>query len=420
MPSPRLASVIDRLVPEVEVVRAGSFALRVDLHRLDRVRQAGAVEAVVLYCSRILEVLTGEALLALRLKPLDRVASDLDTLFQFSLLPAPTLHWAHALRRKGNDARHIRCHLSDGDAEMVLALLDRWLRWFFCSFRRPDPLPGLTRDGRSLWDVAPDVQAFIDLLERPLFPLAEVTRRVDEAGARPVWLRSSTLAAVVAEMLLDRSQRPQARRVIDSGLDRYPGDLRLQQLLGLWLSRGGQLDRAQRVLEKLRDRNARDTEDIETHGILAGVYKRKWDQTKDDAWLARCHRAYAQAWERSHHTSTYHGVNAAATALWLGSVDDARQTAGLVRDLLRQRQATAARRRGSPRLALSYWDMATLAEALLLCGESDPARDTYRLAFALHADQTDSITVSRAQALRHLPYLSLPPDFLDPPPVPPA
>src|SRR5262245_6969502 len=174
--------VVDRLVPEVEVVRRDAFKLRDDLQRLDSVQKAGALDAVAFYGSRILEVLTGEALGVVGLKVLPQVAANLDTLYLFSLLPAPTLSWAHVLRHKGNDARHIRCQLSEDDAELVLALLTRWLRWYFCAFRYPDPLPHLTRDGGPLWDTDRRLEEFIDLLERREFPLDEVQRRIDEAG----------------------------------------------------------------------------------------------------------------------------------------------------------------------------------------------------------------------------------------------
>ena len=77
------------------------------------------------------------------------------------------------------------------------------------------------------------------------------------------------------------------------------------------------LHRARAELEALRPSGS--PADEETHGILAGIYKRLSDQDPANAsWLQRCHEVYLRGWELSQEMNNYLGINAASTALWLG------------------------------------------------------------------------------------------------------
>src|SRR6266852_5499431 len=114
------SSLLPRLIPEVTAFTRPPFSLKDDLERLDKVVRARAPEAAILYCGRILEALTAAALDAAGLPSTMQVAADLDTLHAFSLTPTATHYWAHALRRAGNDARHIRRRLEPRDAELAL------------------------------------------------------------------------------------------------------------------------------------------------------------------------------------------------------------------------------------------------------------------------------------------------------------
>ncbi len=121
--------------PEVRGFAAGPFLLLDDLERLHRVQQAGASEAVVFYCARVLEALTADALRRVNLEASPNVFANLDTLQQFNLMQTPTLSWAHALRRLGNLVRHIQRRLRPEDAEVSALFVERCLEWFFCRFR---------------------------------------------------------------------------------------------------------------------------------------------------------------------------------------------------------------------------------------------------------------------------------------------
>ena len=203
------------------------------------------------------------------------------------------------------------------------------------------------------------------------------------------------LPATAAEMLLDGKEHDEARRLLEAALGESPDDLRLNQLMGLYWSRTGNLREALRLLEPL---HARYLDDGETAGITAGVYKRLWKSDKSDGkWLEQSHRAYRHGWDASRQSNAYLGVNAATTALWLGRPEDAREIAASVRRLLQRRAAALAKHTADPDLVLNYWDHVTLAEAHLLLGEYAAARAAYVEAFARHAECLDNIAVSRGQ-----------------------
>ncbi len=139
-------------------------------------------------------------------------------------------------------------------------------------------------------------------------------------------------------------------------------------------------------------------DDGETAGITAGVYKRFWKSDKSDGKRLEYRTApTGTAGTFPRQSNAYLGVNAAATALWLGRPDDSRLIAAAVRHLLQRRAAALAKHTADPDLALNYWDHVTLAEAHLLLGEYAAARAAYVEAFAKHPEHHDNIAVSRGQ-----------------------
>src|SRR5262249_19201509 len=182
---------------------------------------AGAPEAAVLYCGRILEALAGAAMEAAGLPAALTCAAGLDTLHACSLTPHATHYWAHALRRSGNDARHIRRPLEPPDGDGALGVRARWLHWFFCHSRRP-AVPRLTTDARSLWTVQPQLQMLIASLESPALTGPEV---LGQAGGT-LLLHSPALPAALAERLLDLGRKEDAWRGLRPALDRFPHDPR--------------------------------------------------------------------------------------------------------------------------------------------------------------------------------------------------
>jgi tetratricopeptide (TPR) repeat protein len=396
---------LQRLAAEMVGYDSGRFLLSADLEGLARVRKAAAPEAIVFYCARILEALAADALRNVKLEPSPNVFSNLDALQQYNLIHIPTLYWAHSLRRSGNTVRHIHRRLNPKEPELALLFTERWLQWFFQDYRHGMKLECLTSDGQPL---GLSSQARLRTL---LANLEKLDQHVDdllapgESGMENELLWDPALPAVLAEMLLERSKNAEARRVLALSLERFPDDLRLNQLLGLYYSRMGDFDKAE-CLEPLLKKHA---DDDETAGITAGVYKRRWmkDRTCKN-WLEKSQRTYRQGWKQSKKGCAYLGINAASTALWLGRPEEARQLAGEVRKHLHDRRAAILRdQETSDRdVSLNYWDQATLAEAELLLGNFAEARRIYNQAFAMYdKEQPANTAVTRQQLETLLPFV---------------
>jgi tetratricopeptide (TPR) repeat protein len=388
----------ERLVGEVLRFATPQFKLGPDLFNLAKVWAVGAPEATVFYCARTLEALASEALRTARLTPSPNAFSNLELLEYFHLLPMTTLQWAHGLRRIGNDVRHIRRAITAHDADMALLFTERWLEWFFRHFRLGRCLPSLTGDGQPI-GLCPHQELYdlILALENPQFELQPLVDRL--CGPRgEEYLKAASVPAILAERCLDRKFLEAAHTILVSALERFPDDLRLRQLMGLYWSRTKELDCAIACLEPLA---AQFPEDDETVGILAGVHKRKWlADTAQRAFLEKSHRAYRDGWKRSKKTNTYLGINAATTALWLRRGAESRQLARDVRAVLHARTRVLEAQHFDPESVFTYWDVATLAESELLLGELAEARRVYQKAFDSYPELCDPIEVTRAQAVK--------------------
>lgn len=406
-----------RLTQPVARFRFGVFALAEDLSRLDRIRSQGAPEAEILYASRILETLAAAALDTVGLPTSPNAYSNLITLAQYGLIPKQINYWAHALRRMGNDARHVLRPIGEDEGDLAALLAQRWLGWFFCEFRMGPQLSSLTDDGAPLWrSTKPALQ---DLVDRLSSSAEEGSTEIMEGlGERysDEMRHFPSLPAVVADMLMDRQRHTQAGVILAVGLAAFPEDPRLRLLKGLHLSRTGELDGALAWLEPLSEEYRQDDEFT---GILAGIYKRQWTETRQTERLARSQRAYRDGWRRSRGTNTYLGINAATTAMWMKKYREARQLAGEVEGVIANRiESLQGHDEGTG--ILDFWDRATLAEARLLQGQFFAAWATYHRGISEYADQHDSIAVSLQQAQQVLEEWGLGSSsqrFREPPPV---
>lgn len=404
----RITRLLERLAPEVAHYYTSCFLLQDDLRKLCEVWEADAPEATVFYCSRIIDMLAAEALATVHLTPTDKLITNIHLLQQYNLLPITTSYWAHAVRRMGNDARHIRRIIRPEEAEIALLFLERFLEWFFCQYRYGYRLPSLTVDGRRLGLVKnTELRTVIEAFDRPKFKPERLLAAAQHTGD-PLYLRIPAMAAVLVEYLIDRHDHHNAYTVLTETLTRFADDIRLRQLKGLYWSRTGRYLLALQRLEPLYAK-AEAYKDEETAGIIAGVYKRKWLLDPHDTdWLSRSHRAYLDGWLiYSEQTNAYLGVNAATTALLLGNPRESRQIATAVRELLRERLLTLARHASEQALGLSFWDQVSLAEACLLLGELGNARRLYAEAVANYPEQRGNIEVVRQQAQLILSALSL-------------
>lgn len=385
-----------KLHARVESCVVGYCAVATELNRLVDVYDAGAFEAAVFYSARLLEALAVDAVRKAGLSPAPMLLSNLDALQQFDLVPLPTRAWAHALRRLGNDVRHLLRAVSGADAHLAMLFTERWLEWFFCAFPCGERLAGVTTDITPLFDSVPaSFRQFVERCDRPGVDPAALAQELFQ-DAQILLHTSPAPTAVVAERLIERPNHEIAQRLLDASLQWFPEDARLSQLQGLLWSRCGQLDRAMAILEPLTQRMPHDPE---ATGILAGVYKRRSLGAADSAhWLGKSHQAYDRGWRSSHNTSAYLGINAATALLMLGRGEESRTLASEVRDLLRGRIERLSPLLPDAKARLSYWDRVTLAESELLVGDVDAARMEYLSAFAAYPADQENIAVSKAQA----------------------
>lgn len=394
---------LQRLSSEVASYDSGRFLLSADLEELANVRKA-APAAVIFYCARILEALSADALRKIRLEPTPNVFSNLDALQQYNLIHIPTLYWAHALRRSGNTVRHIHRRLHPNEPELALLFTERWLQWFFQEYRHGMKLKCLTCDGQPLGlSGQVRLRSLLSAFEELDHHLEELLPG-SEMGPDDELLWVPAFPAVLAEMLLERGKTAEAHNVLEKALQKFPQDLRLNQLLCLYYSRTGDFEKAEEMDAYLKNH----LDDDETAGITAGIAKRRWLKDKSCRnWLEKAQRLYRQGWKQSKKSCAYLGINAATTALWLGRREETQQLAGEVRDLLHNRAALLCDEdQSDPTVRLNYWDQATLAEAELLMGNLHEARQIYSKAFAMYdQEQAANTAVTRQQLEALLPHV---------------
>jgi tetratricopeptide (TPR) repeat protein len=202
-------------------------------------------------------------------------------------------------------------------------------------------------------------------------------------------------ALLAAETLIGQANPHGALQILEKVSEQQ---LRARQLRALALRKCGFVNEAIEILEELWQEGQSDPE---TGGILAGSYKARWRDLNDRAALPRACELYRVTWERT--GDPYNGINAAATALWLGDRDYARDTAVLVRTKIED----------IPEDKRDHWAWATLGEADLTTNRIDAAHVAYRRAVAQAPARTENIAAMRIQARLDLKYLNLDPSGLD-------
>jgi tetratricopeptide (TPR) repeat protein len=137
------------------------------------------------------------------------------------------------------------------------------------------------------------------------------------------------------------------------------GALRIQQLYALALSKSGAPEIARDYLEKIYQTNS---EDPETAGILAGIYKTLFRKNQQSAFAIRSRDTYLQNFNAT--KNTYTGINAAAMSAMVMQSARSKELAKEVIQLI----APAT---------VDFWELATLGEAHLLLKEKSTAVEYY-------------------------------------------
>ena len=183
--------------------------------------------------------------------------------------------------------------------------------------------------------------------------------------------------------------------VVREGLSIFPADVRLRQLQGLALARGGATKRANLILEELRSEGEADEE---TLGMLGRTYKDLAAQARSPSQraslLKRATGIYAQAYEAT--GGYWTGINAATMSLLCDEIDRARELARKVRDeCLKEIEDPSGD---------SSWKLAALGEAALILRDQSQAQEWYARAADQGRDRYGDLQSSRRNArliLRH-------------------
>ncbi len=222
--------------------------------------------------------------------------------------------------------------------------------------------------------------------------------------ADPAAPEAATIAE--AERLLRQGEPLLAYNMAETGLQQWPGHIRLHQLLALALARSGDTQRANTILEGLAAQGIRDSE---TLGGLARTHKdlglAATDPTRRLAHLEASYRLYEQAYAEARtggpaSAAYYTGINAATLAALRGDVEKARLIAAEVITICESAQAAA------PDAGAEYWRQATLGEAALILGDTSTAAKYYLAAIALAPGRFGDFSSTRRQArllAAHLP-----------------
>lgn len=209
------------------------------------------------------------------------------------------------------------------------------------------------------------------------------------------------VAASIAKKLLGQGEPLLAYNTVEQALADHPEDLRLRQLKGLALARSGALQRANELLSGLRDEGHGDGETLgllaRTHKDLALVVE---DAGERERHLAAAYEIYSTGYRESQNRGAtddayYTGINAATMALLSGRNEIAREIAAGVENLCESAMSGCSD---------TYWPQATLAEAALIRGDIDAARERYAAAARLAGRDYGNLSSTRRQARLLLRY----------------
>lgn len=137
------------------------------------------------------------------------------------------------------------------------------------------------------------------------------------------------------------------------------GDSRLMQLLALSMAKSGAAKAAMDLLEPVYRQHP---EDPETSGILGGIYKELFKETRNSRYAILSRDTYLSNFRLT--GNYYTGINAASMSAIAGSMSKAKEIA---RELIARLDPLSA----------DVWELASLAEAFMLIREKERAVELY-------------------------------------------
>jgi class 3 adenylate cyclase len=215
------------------------------------------------------------------------------------------------------------------------------------------------------------------------------SRAAEEGAGSPALFRC------LGERILAHGEPLLAYDVITAGLTTWPKDVRLRQLQGLALARSGATDRANAILEELRSEGQTAEE---TLGMLGRTYKdlaaSAGSKSKRKEYLKHSAEIYGEAYQRS--GGYWSGINAATMSLLIGKRNHACELANKVREQCLKEIANPT--------GDSYWELAALGEAALICRDWSQAEEWYARAAKPGRDRFGDLNSSRRNARLILQY----------------
>lgn len=178
---------------------------------------------------------------------------------------------------------------------------------------------------------------------------------------------------IAAEKILGMGAARLALQVLDAN-----DTTRAKELRALAFSLLREHDKAHSIISAL-------PVSAESGGIAGGILKRRYLESQNEIWLRGAFDQYDRLYEVT--KDPYPGINAAATALWLGDMELSRTRAEEVAAIVKLK----------PEYKRDHWDWATLGEAHLLCGAIELAKKCYQKAVSLASFLARDISVMRKQ-----------------------
>ena len=206
------------------------------------------------------------------------------------------------------------------------------------------------------------------------------------------WSRTPKVYQALAHRILRLGEPLLAYDVAAEGVDTWPSDVRLRQLMGLALFRCRAVERAMGVFQTLYEEGHRDEE---TLGLLGRAHKdlaeRASDPSERDGHLQAAYDAYRQGFDLT--GGYWTGINAATMAGILGRRDTAFYLAEKVRGLCLAELEEQKIRGGD-----LYWVTATLAETALVSGDWEEAVSRYAEAARMAGPNYGDLSSTRRNA----------------------
>jgi len=382
------------LSSRIKSVKIGDSPLVAELEKITKFRNSEAPEIIAFYAGRIVESMVSSAINSFNLPIVDgKVSTSLDILSKHGKIDEGTLSIAHAIRRYGNQVRHLERSIHPYEEGTIIGMLQLWVEWFDDSIFANKS--STTDSSTNNWSD----QA--SLLRNLAYPTnGELDKLIEPIEQREALLKEAALAEFAAERAVDFRSK-YADEFTATVISKFPRSIRGRQMRALYYSRNGNPDGAIVILTKLLDNQYRSP-DRETYGILGGALKNKWIKTGMSDELVKAHRYYLQG-ANNYPKDYYLRINLAATSLWQGDIAESRSHANSALQSLAELGFVI--NTGDPCDGFDYWIVATIAEANLLAGKAKRAAYLY--------EQARQIDSSGGRWERTLQQLSLHLKFIE-------